>query len=436
MNNEVKKKLSHIVAKHGREIFRDAAKCEALLKDHCWNHKKEVNVLIMTLKTGIVLRLADIKKESDFNLIIEQIIINLIDETTMSEEAARWAVACWFESLAEVPDQIKEPNSKGSALDHLKMADELRKSGKDPRSAIKQYSRAIELDTCLAEAYAGRANTYVTFFKAFDEAIADYSYAIKLSPGNCEYYFNQGTIYYYKKIYDMAIMDFGRAIKLNPEHADAYNNRGLARYAKKDYELAIADYSQAIKILPENATAYNNRGSAYFKKGLIKEAIADYSRAVELKSDYAHAYNNRGNVYFNSSKYDRAVADYTRAIEIDPAYIDAYLSRSNIYFITGQYERAIVDLNKIIELNLNNHNAFYQRGMCYFQIRKYDPAKADLIKSIDILRLSTDLYIKRSLNYDDYITKLKNDSEFEEVISDMINDINGIECEEYLEKLK
>ena len=61
----------------------------------------------------------------------------------------------------------------------------------------------------------------------YDKANPDYSKALELNPRLAEAYSNRGITYDTKGQYDKAITDYSKAIELNPGLAQAYNNRGL-----------------------------------------------------------------------------------------------------------------------------------------------------------------------------------------------------------------
>jgi tetratricopeptide (TPR) repeat protein len=205
-------------------------------------------------------------------------------------------------------------------------------------NAIADYTEALRIDPNFVAAYHNRGGAYYNKGD-YDRAIADYTAALRIDPDYAYAYNNRGIAYAGKEDYDRAIADHNQAIKFNPDYAYAYNNRGNAYANKEDYDRAIADFNQAIKINPDNAAAYNNRGIAYKNKGDYDRAIADYTAALRIDPDNAYAYNNRGIAYNDKGDYDRAIADYTAALRINPDYANAYNNRGNAYCNKCDYER-------------------------------------------------------------------------------------------------
>ena len=219
--------------------------------------------------------------------------------------------------------------------------------------AIGDFTQALRLDPNNAATYIERGRAYSDMGNT-DQGIADYTQAIRLVPNDAAAYNGRGTAYLNKNDYDRAITDFNQAIRLDPNDAIAYNSRGVAYYYKNDYDRAITDYNQAIRLDPNYASAYYNRGIAYYYKNDYDRAIADYNQAIRLDPNDAYAYRNRGDAYRNKNDYDRAIADYTQAIRLDPNYAIAYYNRGNAYRNKNDYDRAIADYEAALRIEPNN----------------------------------------------------------------------------------
>ncbi|KGN74548.1 hypothetical protein HR17_05290 [Porphyromonas gulae] len=249
--------------------------------------------------------------------------------------------------------------------------------------AIKDFSKAIELDDKFALAYHNRGDAY-SKKGSYEEAIKDYSKAIELDDKYAPAYHNRGIAYCEKGWCEEAIKDFSKAIELDDKFALTYCGRGNAYSNKGSYDEAIKDYSKAIELDGKFVYAYEGRGKAYYKKGSYDEAIKDYSKAIELDDKYIHAYNDRGNVYSNKGSYDKAIKDYSKAIELDGRFILAYNNRGNAYSNKGSYDKAIKDYSKAIELDGRFILAYHNRGDAYSKKGSYEEAIKDFSKAIEL----------------------------------------------------
>ncbi|HTH37117.1 MAG TPA: TonB family protein [Pyrinomonadaceae bacterium] len=107
-------------------------------------------------------------------------------------------------------------------------------------------------------AYNGRGQ--VRFSKKdFKEALTDVNAAIEIDPRNPTSFVNRCVINAYGlKAYDDAIADCSTAIRLTDKSSMAYNHRGYAYEMKNSTDLARADYTKALEIDPKNQQARNN----------------------------------------------------------------------------------------------------------------------------------------------------------------------------------
>ena len=220
---------------------------------------------------------------------------------------------------------------------------------KNYKEAYFSANKAIELNQNYGFAYAkrGLASDYL---KELENAISDYTTAIRLDPEDEASYNNRGLVRSAKGDLDGAIKDYNEAIRIKPDYADAYTNRGVARKAKGDLDGAIKDYTEAIRLKPDDAIAYNNHGNVRQAKGDLDGAIKDYNEAIRIKPDYASAYNNRGLAHSAKGDFDGAIKDYTEAIRLKPDDANAYYNRAIVWKQKDDYYAAIADYQKCLDL--------------------------------------------------------------------------------------
>ncbi|MBW1726356.1 MAG: tetratricopeptide repeat protein [Deltaproteobacteria bacterium] len=108
-------------------------------------------------------------------------------------------------------------------------------------------------------------------------------FAITACDKTKEAYIKQGVANVKLKKYNQAIEDFSRAIKLDPNNAEYYYKRGVTYGNLNQHQKAIEDFNEAIRLNPKYAEAYSNRGFVYMMKlDDKKKACSDWKRACEL----------------------------------------------------------------------------------------------------------------------------------------------------------
>ncbi|MEA5667974.1 caspase family protein, partial [Stenotrophomonas sp. MH1] len=94
---------------------------------------------------------------------------------------------------------------------------------------------------------------------------------------------DRGLQLYREKRYDEAVAQFTEALKLRPDFALAANNLGFVYYRQQRYAEAARWLENTVKIDPSRAVAYLNLGDAYFNAGDKAKARQAYSTYLELQ---------------------------------------------------------------------------------------------------------------------------------------------------------
>ena len=152
---------------------------------------------------------------------------------------------------------------------------------KDFKSALRAFTKVIELEPSYARGHGCRAATYLSL-----------------------------------KQPQRALPDANEAIRLYPEYAAAYSARGSCYAAARKFKQAIQEYDEAIRLDPKNAVMYYNRGTIYGMWGKVKPGIEDLTKAIELNPEYEDAYFNRAQAYKTSGQAQLAKQDLARVKEL------------------------------------------------------------------------------------------------------------------------
>jgi tetratricopeptide (TPR) repeat protein len=90
-----------------------------------------------------------------------------------------------------------------------------------------------------------------------------------------------------------AINDYSEAIKINPQDARIYEQRAAVEMKLNDTDKALADYSEAIKLKPNEVRYYLYRSYIYELKGDIKNSMADTEKVLKLDPESQEALSRK-----------------------------------------------------------------------------------------------------------------------------------------------
>lgn len=233
-----------------------------------------------------------------------------------------------------------------------------------------------------AEDYYSRGNKYREQGN-LDQAIYDYTKAIKVYSKHAKAYYNRANSYVKQGNLSQAIDDYNKAVEINPQYTEAHYNLGNTYEKQGNLPKAIESYTRALETNPKYSAAYCNRGNVYQTQGNFQQAIDDYNKAIEINPNFAGVYSNRGNVYQAQGQTDKAIADYNKAIELNPNFAGFYANRGSIYQNQGNLKLAINDFNRAIDRNPDDSSLFYNRGLAYYGLEEYSKSLADYTTALN-----------------------------------------------------
>ncbi len=215
----------------------------------------------------------------------------------------------------------------------------------DEDAAIRlNPEKAVAIKADFSQAYAHRALQGLASGQ-YDRAASDLQHATQLDPQNANRltpYLKEaqsrqpgpysaiarGNQYAEGQDYEQALKEYSKAIRSNSHLAEAYLERGSIYKALNHFEDALADFAQAIRLDQNDWSGYYDRGQLYLSLDQFDQAAADFNQAsviIDRVHDWAYDYekermeNAQKSLQFNRTIQGRWVS-YLKEIQVANAY--------------------------------------------------------------------------------------------------------------------
>lgn len=176
--------------------------------------------------------------------------------------------------------------------------------------------------------------------------------------------------------YQEAILNYTKAIKLNQIKYSLYFNRALAEAKNKEYFKSIEDYNFVLK----NSKDESLKKKSAFNLGLDFSELNDYTAAIESfynsisigKSYYElreidfRSYIEIADCKYKIRDYEGSIQDATKAIGIYQTKIDGYEKRARCFSKLGKKDNAFADFESIKKIEPENVWNLIEIGDYYF----------------------------------------------------------------------
>lgn len=249
--------------------------------------------------------------------------------------------------------------------------------------AMMETIQMASRDTKDPGIYRDQGAIFATF-REDDQAIKNYTRAIELNPRSVSAYEDRGLIYARQKKYLQAVADFTSAIKLDSKSAWLYRQRGLVYRELKEYENAIADYNQAIELDTEYVNAYYSRGFAFLWLKQSELACANFTKCTSLRPKDLYIAWMAVYAGLNRQHPGIEVAERLETIAtVDPEHYAAHICRGVALGLRGKLHEGLAELEQALQLNPKDATALFWRGMIYAYLGQDAPAIQTIAQALD-----------------------------------------------------
>lgn len=318
----------------------------------------------------------------------------------------------------------------------------------DTVKAINDYTTGIKMKSDQTDLYEKRAQIYFEQ-KNYDLSDADYKKIVEINSGNVMGYLGLGRNALRMNKYDDAIAQFNYAIKLDDNYSKSYAFRAEAELMKEMWDEATSDLVSSMKCewdqkavmemlelkepafttmiskLKIQSAKMSNDFTWPYLAGLMyhkNKYKKDYKRAIDYykeanKRDSSPAtYSRISECYYELGDYDNALFNINQSINMDSTDLSYFASKADIYYEMGNIKSAIAEWDKVLSAQPEYYYGYYRRGWYKELSGDLDGAVEDLSMSIVLEPRYAYTYVTRGDIYRKQGKKELAEADFKKVI--------------------
>ncbi|ULA58761.1 MAG: hypothetical protein LZF60_80153 [Nitrospira sp.] len=266
--------------------------------------------------------------------------------------------------------------------------------------AIMTFGMAIQMNSRVAEPWWGRARSTIRKSRNPKDALDDLNKAIELDGRLTAAYLERGKIHRTSGRLELALADFETFMRATPDHVGGLFQRGAVQAALGHRAEALTDLDRVLASQPLHEDALIRRASVHFENGNHEAAWRDADTVRRMGAGNPEGLILLGRLSYLKENFIEAVSFYDRAVRTSPGFSQAaikvydgiveraprlgaaYHARGVAYYQDKRLESAIKDLSLALELMGDQPQAFYDRGVAYLRSGRFQEAAADFERAL------------------------------------------------------
>ena len=285
--------------------------------------------------------------------------------------------------------------------------------------AVDEFNKAIEVDAGYAPAYSGLADCYTTLgylsyldpLDAFPRARDAATKALELDSSLAEAH---TSLAYYNLYHAWNWMEaeneFKKAIELNPNYATAHDWYSYYLMAMGRFDEAWKEVNRAHELDPLSVTISTDIGFNYFYRRNYDEAINQLGATLSLSPKFPLAHLWLGRAYQQKKMYSEAIDEFNKTDAALPGWVVTIAGMGNAYGEWGHKAEAEQVLVRLNEMARAKYVTPYGIALVYAGLGDKNEAFVWLNKAIEG-RSHWLVWLNRDPRWD----RLRSDSRFNEL---------------------
>ncbi len=224
---------------------------------------------------------------------------------------------------------------------------------------------------------------------AYDEAIQDLAFAMKIDSVNPNYHHLLADVYLDYVKSNLALKTMERAAKLHPERIPTLLKLSEFQMILKQHQASMRTVDQILTLDPQNSEAYFMFGMNFKELGDTVRAINSFQSAVEYEPDHLDGWINLGQLHAAIGG-ELAEKFFDNALDINPNSITALHAKADFLSQQDDLPGAIALYRRINIVDSQYDEAYFNAGLLYMELDSINKA----YQQFDIAIGTNPLYIK------------------------------------------
>ncbi|RCV22345.1 hypothetical protein SETIT_4G213000v2 [Setaria italica] len=198
---------------------------------------------------------------------------------------------------------------------------------KDHETALKNFQRAVQLDSRFAYAHTLCGHEY-SALEDYENSIKFYRCALQVDERHYNAWYGLGVVYLRQEKFEFAEHHFRRAFQINPRSSVLMCYLGMALHSLKRNEEALEMMEKAIAADKKNPLPKYQKALILLGLQKYSEALEELERLKEIAPHESSMYALMGKIYKQLNILDKAVFCFGIALDLKPPAADLAIIKS------------------------------------------------------------------------------------------------------------
>jgi len=252
----------------------------------------------------------------------------------------------------------------------------------DPKGALTEYEKALELDPCNINVLNSLGVCHADL-NALDQARDCFQKVLALTPDDFMASFNLGFAYVRLGETEQAIHFWEDAAKRLRANFDLSFHLGRLYRDRGEGNQALTWFKKAEEDPERKGYIFRTLAEVHESLGQGKEAMSYYKKALKVQPQDALALSQLGSLYLERGEsLGVALSLCLQATRIDPQKISTWFNLGKAYFQNQSPKEAIHSFNQALTGGENSPEIYKLLGLSYSQIGKTKEAKSNFREAL------------------------------------------------------